>query len=71
MTYADLNRASANVFAWGNFLTVIINSILLALIIFWMVKTIYAARASVIAPPPLSVAEDVALLCKIRDLRKR
>ena len=38
MTYADLTKAGANVFAWGNFVTIIINFVLLAFVIFWMVR---------------------------------
>ena len=55
MTYADLTKAGANVFAWGNFVTIIINFVLLAFVIFWMVKAIYKARAKseeVPARPP-------------------
>lgn len=76
MTYRDLTAAGATLFAWGNFLTVVINFVLLAFIIFWMVKVINAARKraehekknEVVAPtaPP----EDVALLREIRDLLK-
>jgi len=33
MTYADLTKAGANVFAWGNFVTIIINFVLLALVL--------------------------------------
>jgi len=76
MTYRDLTAAGATVFAWGNFLTIVINFILLAFIIFWMVKIINTARkraekereaepAKAVAPP-----EDVALLREIRDLLK-
>ncbi len=74
-TYADLTRAGATVFAWGNFVTILINFLLLAFVIFWMVKAVNAARrraekekpaepAKAPAPPP----EDVALLREIRDL---
>lgn len=77
-TYADLTQAGAIVFAWGNFLTIFINFLLLAFVIFWMVKAVNAARrraeaepkpapAQAPAPPP----EDVALLREIRDLLKR
>lgn len=76
MTYRDLTAAGATVFAWGNFLTIVINFVLLAFIIFWMVKVINTARkraekekeaapAAPVAPP-----EDVALLREIRDLLK-
>lgn len=72
-TYAELTRAGATVFAWGNFLTIVINFVLLAFIIFWMVKVINTARAriesekEVVAPV---TPEDVALLREIRDLLK-
>ncbi|MDO8693793.1 MAG: large conductance mechanosensitive channel protein MscL [Sheuella sp.] len=72
-TYAELTRAGATVFAWGNFVTIVINFVLLAFIIFWMVKVINTARASIesekekVAP---STPEDVALLREIRDLLK-
>jgi large conductance mechanosensitive channel len=68
MTYNDL--ANANVFAWGNFVTVVINFLLLAFVIFWMVKAIYAARTKAeekAAPTP----DDVLLLREIRDLLKK
>ncbi|HAP27130.1 MAG: large conductance mechanosensitive channel protein MscL [Achromobacter sp.] len=72
MTYADLTKAGANVFAWGNFVTIIINFVLLALVIFWMVKAIYKARnKQEEAPAPAKTPEDVALLREIRDLLKR
>ena len=73
MTYADLTKAGANVFAWGNFVTIIINFVLLAFVIFWMVKAIYKARAKSEEVPaaPAATPEDVALLREIRDLLKK
>ncbi len=71
MTYADLTKAGANVFAWGNFVTIIINFVLLAFVIFWMVKAIYKARTKAEEAPapaaPAATPEDVALLREIRD----
>lgn len=60
------------VFAYGNFLTVIINFVILAWIIFLMVKGVNTMRkrlekqkaAGPAAPPPA----DVQLLTEIRDL---
>lgn len=77
-TYEALTTAGAVVLSWGNFLTIFINFILLAFVVFCLVKAVNAARRSVIreeqavavtepAPPP----EDVALLREIRDLLKR
>jgi large conductance mechanosensitive channel len=69
-------REQGAVFAYGNFLTVVINFLILAWIIFLMVKGVNKLRSSVErqkveekkapAPPP----EDVRLLTEIRDLLK-
>ena len=63
------------VFAYGNFITVVINFLILAWIIFLMVKAVNNMRkrlerekeAAPAAPPPA----DVALLTEIRDLLAR
>ncbi len=63
------------VFAYGNFLTVIINFVILAWIIFLMVRAVNGIRrkleaekpAPAAAPPPA----DVQLLTEIRDLLAR
>jgi large conductance mechanosensitive channel len=60
----------ANVFAWGNFITIVINFILLAFIIFWMVKMVARARTRLDASPAATPA-DVQLLQEIRDLLKQ
>ncbi|MNX75272.1 Large-conductance mechanosensitive channel [compost metagenome] len=70
MTFAELTKAGANVFAWGNFVTIIINFVLLAFVIFWMVKAIYKARNKA-EEAPAATPEDVALLREIRDLLKK
>ncbi|MCZ4222279.1 large conductance mechanosensitive channel protein MscL [Pedobacter rhodius] len=60
------------VFAWGNFATEVINFIILAFIIFLMVKAINKLkRKEEIAPsvPPAPTKEEV-LLTEIRDLLK-
>lgn len=74
-TYADLSKAGATVLAWGQFLTILINFILLAFVIFWMVKLVNAARARIEAeqPPaaPAATPADIALLTEIRDLLQK
>ena len=74
MTYEALTKAGVPLFAYGNFLTVALNFLILAFIIFMMVKQINrlkrhdeaAATAATAAPP-----EDIVLLREIRDaLRK-
>ena len=62
----------APVFAYGNFLTVLVNFILMAFIIFLLVKSINAMRKK--EPPPATTKEEATstdkLLVEIRDLLK-
>ena len=70
---ADAKKAGA-VFAYGSFVTVVINFIILALIIFMMVKQMNRMkREAPPAPPapPAPTPEDVVLLREIRDALKR
>jgi large conductance mechanosensitive channel len=72
MTYEALSKAGVPLFAYGNFITVAINFIILAFIIFMMVKQINRLRAQ--TPPPAAPAappEDVVLLREIRDALKK
>jgi large conductance mechanosensitive channel len=69
-TLAEAKKQGA-VLAYGNFLTVSVNFVILAFIIFMMIKQINRLkRAS--PPEPAKTPEDVALLREIRDeLRRR
>ena len=64
-----------NVFAYGNFITVAINFVILALVIFLMIQQINRLKRSEPAPAPAvppPTPEDVLLLRDIRDaLRAR
>ncbi len=73
MTYEALTKAGVPLLAYGNFITIVINFIILAFIIFWMVKQFSKAKAKLdTAPaPPPATPEDVLLLREIRDLLKR
>jgi len=65
-TLDAVKKAGIPVFAWGNFVTIAINFVILAFIVFLMVKQVNRMRrADVEAPkaPP----EDVVLLREIRD----
>lgn len=63
--------ADATIFAYGNFITVAINFLLLALVIFWMVKAInkLKKKEEVVETAPAPSAEET-LLSEIRDLLK-
>jgi large conductance mechanosensitive channel len=67
-SYADLKRAGVAVVGWGQFLTVLINFVILAFIIFLMVRL---ANRLVAPKPAESGPSEVELLTEIRDeLRK-
>ncbi len=74
-TLDALKKAGVPVFAYGSFITVAVNFVILAFIIFLMVKQVNRlkreAPAPVSAPEPVVTPEDVLLLREIRDsLRK-
>ena len=71
MTYDALTKAGVPLFAYGNFVTVAINFIILALIIFVMVKQINRLKETAPPPPPAATPEDVLLLREIRDTLKK
>jgi len=64
-----LRKAGVPVLAWGNFLNVAINFLILAFIVFLMVRGINRMRhpSKAVGAPP----EDVVLLREIRDLLAR
>jgi large conductance mechanosensitive channel len=74
MTLDALKKAGVPVLAWGSFLTVAVNFVILAWVIFLMVRQInhlrrhHAATAATHEPAP--PAEDVLLLREIRDSLK-
>jgi len=70
MTYEALTKAGVPLFAYGNFLTVALNFLILAFIIFMMVKQINRLKQAA-PPPPAEPPEDVVLLRQIRDALKR
>ena len=61
----------ANVFAYGSFLTILINFIILAFVIFMMVKQMNRLKRAEPPAPPAPTPEDVVLLREIRDALKR
>src|SRR5258706_5966781 len=73
MTYEALTKAGVPLFAYGNFITVLINFVILAFVIFWLVRQFSAARQRLDptagAPPP--PPEDLLLLREIRHAPKK
>jgi large conductance mechanosensitive channel len=68
----DLKKAGVAVLAYGNFITIAVNFIILAFIIFMMVKQVNKLRKTEEAAPAVAVPpEDIALLREIRDSLKR
>ncbi|HEY3177822.1 MAG TPA: large conductance mechanosensitive channel protein MscL [Casimicrobiaceae bacterium] len=70
MTYEALTKAGVPLFAYGNFITVAINFVILAFIIFMMVRAINRLRRAEPAAPA-APPEEVALLREIRDALKK
>jgi len=68
MTYEALTKAGVPLLAYGNVITVALNFIILAFIIFLMVKQINRMRG---ATPPAAPPENVLLLREIRDALKK
>jgi large conductance mechanosensitive channel len=69
-TFDALKKAGIPIFAYGNFITISINFILLAFVIFQMVKIINRIRDE--EPKPVSpIPEDILLLREIRDSLKK
>lgn len=69
-TLEAVRKAGVPVIAWGNFVTIVINFLILAFIIFLMVRQVNRLRrqpAPVDAPPP----EEILLLRDIRDAVRR
>ncbi len=86
MTYSELTKAGATVLGFGSFFTAVFHFLLLALVVFTMVRVVNRIRhhaedmlsqkqkeeaAKPAEPPaPPPTPEDIALLREIRDLLK-
>jgi large conductance mechanosensitive channel len=74
LTLAELKKAGIPVFAYGSFLTIVVNFVILAFIIFMMVKQLNRLRtpeAPAADPAPAPTPEDIVLLREIRDSLKK
>jgi large conductance mechanosensitive channel len=70
MTLAELKKAGIPTFAYGNFISILINFLILAFIIFMMVRQINKLKKETPAAPA-APPEDVILLREIRDSLKK
>ena len=70
MTLEALKKAGVPVLAWGNFITVALNFVILAFVIFWMVKAVNRWKSG-LDPVAAATAEEVVLLREIRDTLQR
>jgi large conductance mechanosensitive channel len=74
LTLDALKKAQVPVFAYGNFITILVNFVILAFIIFVMVKQVNRLHKEAPTPPapePAATPEDVLLLREIRDSLKK
>jgi large conductance mechanosensitive channel len=69
---ADAKKQGA-VLAYGNFLTIAVNFLIIAFVLFLVVKGINTLRRKEAAKPaaPVPPPQDIALLSEIRDLLKQ
>ena len=65
---ADAKKQGA-VLAWGNFLTLTLNFIIIAFVLFLIIRAINNVKRE--APPPPKPTREVELLAEIRDLLKK
>jgi large conductance mechanosensitive channel len=72
MTLEALKKAGVPVFAYGNFITVAVNFLILAFIIFIMIRQINRLKREAPAEPEAAATpEDIVLLREIRDSLNR
>ena len=70
-TLEAFRKAGIPVIAYGNFLNVVLNFIILAFVVFVMVKQINRLKRRPAAPEPAATPEDIVLLREIRDAMRR
>jgi large conductance mechanosensitive channel len=71
MTLAELKKAGVPVLAYGNFITILINFLILAFIIFMMVRQVNRMKKEAPPAPPAAPPEETVLLREIRDSLKK
>jgi large conductance mechanosensitive channel len=70
-TYAALKTAGVPMLAYGNFITIVLNFVILAFVIFLMVKQMNKLKKAEPPAAPAPTPEDIVLLREIRDSLKK
>mgnify|MGYP000672161132 CR=1 FL=1 len=70
LSLAEAKKAGA-VLAYGNFITILLNFLILAFVIFLMIRLVSKARRGAPAQEVAAVPEDILLLREIRDSLKK
>jgi large conductance mechanosensitive channel len=75
LAYSDAKKAGA-VLGWGQFLTFVVNFLIVAFVLFLVVQALNRVKAQMAATPepapaPKPPAPEVVLLTEIRDLLKK
>ena len=69
-TYDALKKAGVPLLAYGNFITIVLNFLILAFVIFMLVKQVNRLKKPEVKAGPVATPEDVVLLREIRDSLK-
>jgi large conductance mechanosensitive channel len=69
-TLADAKKAGVAVFAYGNFINAVINFLIVAFVIFLLIKQLNRILPPPPPPPPPGVPPQEVLLTEIRDILK-
>ena len=67
----ELTKAGVNVLTYGNFITIVLNFLILMWVVFLLVKFLNKIRKPAEEAPAAATPEDIELLREIRDELKR
>jgi large conductance mechanosensitive channel len=70
LSYTDAKKQGA-VLGWGQFLTIALNFLIIAWVLFMAIKGINKLKKEEPAPPPPGPSPEAKLLTEIRDLLKK
>ena len=72
LSYADAKKQGA-VLGWGQFMTILLNFVIVAWVLFMVIKAMIKLQKSepAPAPKPAEIPPDIKLLTEIRDLLKK